>query len=243
MLSIEHLSKSYAQNSVKAVDDLSLELQSGEIFGFLGPNGAGKTTTIKALTGILPFEAGRIRIAGHDIVTDSIAAKMNFGYVSDSHILYDKLTGREYVDFMADIYGVSLELRKTRAENLLEKFQLKDAFDQPIKSYSHGMKQKINIIGALIHNPKLWVLDEPMTGLDPQSSFELKNLMREHCKEGKSVFFSTHILEVAEKLCDRVGIIFKGKLMTVGSLEEIKAQAHDESLEEIFLSVTGGTQA
>ncbi len=243
MLSIEHLSKSYAQNSVKAVDDLSLELQPGEIFGFLGPNGAGKTTTIKALTGILPFEAGRIRIAGHDIVTDSIAAKMNFGYVSDSHILYDKLTGREYVDFMADIYGVSLELRKTLAENLLEKFQLKDAFDQPIKSYSHGMKQKINIIGALIHNPKLWVLDEPMTGLDPQSSFELKNLMREHCKEGNSVFFSTHILEVAEKLCDRVGIIFKGKLMTVGSLEEIKAQAHDESLEEIFLSVTGGTQA
>lgn len=239
MLRIEHLTKSYANNSVKAVDDLSLELKAGEIFGFLGPNGAGKTTTIKAITGILPFESGSVHIAGHNIVTDSIAAKSSFGYVSDSHILYDKLTGREYIDFMADIYGVSLELRKQRAEALLDKFQLKDAFDQPIKSYSHGMKQKINVIGALIHNPKLWILDEPMTGLDPQSSFELKNLMREHCKEGNTVFFSTHVLEVAEKLCDRVGIIYKGKLLTVGSLEEIKAQSHDGSLEEFFLSVTG----
>lgn len=242
MLKIEHLSKSYAKSNVKAVDDLNLELKGGEIFGFLGPNGAGKTTTIKALTGILPFEEGRITIDGHDIVSDSIAAKMCFGYVSDSHILYDKLTGREYVDFMADIYRVPLELRKSRAESLLEKFQLKDAFDQPISGYSHGMKQKINIIGALIHNPKLWVLDEPMTGLDPQSSFELKNLMREHCKQGHTVFFSTHVLEVAEKLCDRIGIIYKGKLLTVGSLDEIKAQSHDESLEEIFLSVTGEEQ-
>lgn len=242
MLRIEHLTKSYANNSVKAVDDLSLELKAGEIFGFLGPNGAGKTTTIKAITGILPFESGSVHIAGHNIVTDSIAAKSSFGYVSDSHILYDKLTGREYIDFMADIYGVSLELRKQRAEALLDKFQLKDAFDQPIKSYSHGMKQKINVIGALIHNPKLWILDEPMTGLDPQSSFELKNLMREHCKEGNTVFFSTHVLEVAEKLCDRVGIIYKGKLLTVGSLEEIKAQSHDGSLEEFFLSVTGNSE-
>lgn len=242
MLRIEHLTKSYANNSVKAVDDLSLELKAGEIFGFLGPNGAGKTTTIKAITGILPFESGSVHIAGHNIVTDSIAAKSSFGYVSDSHILYDKLTGREYIDFMADIYGVSLELRKQRAEALLDKFQLKDAFDQPIKSYSHGMKQKINVIGALIHNPKLWILDEPMTGLDPQSSFELKNLMREHCKEGNTVFFSTHVLEVAEKLCDRVGIIYKGKLLTVGSLEEIKTQSHDGSLEEFFLSVTGNSE-
>lgn len=243
MLSIRHMSKTYAQNSVKAVDDLDLELKPGEIFGFLGPNGAGKTTTIKALTGILPFEEGTISIAGHDIVKDSVGAKASFGYVSDSHILYDKLTGREYVDFMADVYGVDLETRKQRSQTLLEKFQLADAFDQQIKSYSHGMKQKINIIGALIHNPKLWVLDEPMTGLDPQSSYELKNLMREHCQSGNTVFFSTHILEVAEKLCDRIGIIYKGKLLMVGSLDEIKARAHDDSLEEIFLSVTGGENA
>ena len=242
MLKIEHLTKSYAKSAVKAVDDLSLELQPGEIFGFLGPNGAGKTTTIKALTGILSLESGRIEICGEDIVKSPIAAKRNFGYVSDSHILYDKLTGREYIDFMADIYGVDLETRKARAETLLDRFSLREAFDQQIKSYSHGMKQKINIIGALIHNPNLWVLDEPMTGLDPQSSFELKEMMREHCRQGKTVFFSTHVLEVAEKLCDRVGIIVKGRLLTVGTLDEIKEQSKDNSLEEAFLSVTSGDE-
>ena len=213
MLKIEHLTKSYAKSAVKAVDNLSLELQPREIFGFLGPNGAGKTTTIKALTGILSFESGRIEICGEDIVKSPIAAKRNFGYVSDSHILYDKLTGREYIDFMADIYGVDLETRKARAETLLDRFSLREAFDQQIKSYSHGMKQKINIIGALIHNPNLWVL-----------------------------FFSTHVLEVAEKLCDRVGIIVKGRLLTVGTLDEIKEQSKDNSLEEAFLSVTSGDE-
>lgn len=239
MLKIEGLTKSYAKSSVKALDDLSLELKEGEIFGFLGPNGAGKTTTIKILTGVLPFEEGKVSICGHDIKSDSIAAKMSFGYVPDTHIIYDKLTGREYVDFMADIYGVDVETRKRRAEELLKRFELTDAFDAAIKTYSHGMKQKISIIGALIHNPKLWVLDEPMTGLDPNSSFVLKELMREHCAEGNTVFFSTHVLEVAEKICDRIGIIVKGKLVMAGSVEEIKHASQDKSLEEIFLSVAG----
>ncbi len=243
MLKLEHLTKSYAKSAVKAVDDLSLELRPGEIFGFLGPNGAGKTTTIKAITGILQYEAGNVSICGYDLKSDPIEAKRNIGYVSDSHVLYDKLTGREYVDFMADIYGVSVSERKERADRLLERFELKDAFDSPIKTYSHGMKQKINIIGALIHNPNLWILDEPMTGLDPQSAYQLKELMRAHCDAGKTVFFSTHVLEVAEKICDRVGIIVKGKLILVGSLEEIKAAQGDDSLEEVFLSVAGGAHA
>ena len=242
MLRIQHLTKSYAKSEVNAVDDLSLELKPGEIFGFLGPNGAGKTTTIKALTGILSFESGTIEICGEDIVKSPIAAKRNFGYVSDSHVLYDKLTGREYIDFLADIYEVDVNLRKKRADELLERFSLADAFDQPIKTYSHGMKQKINIIGALIHNNNLWVLEEPMTGLDPQSSFELKEMMRAHCEQGKTVFFSTHVLEVAEKLCDRVGIISKGRLITVGTLDEIKEKFNDKSLEEAFLSVTSGEE-
>lgn len=241
MLKIEHLSKSYAKSPVKAVDDLSLELKEGEIFGFLGPNGAGKTTTIKILTGILQYSEGSVSVCGHDLKTDSIAAKRNIGYVSDSHVIYDKLTGREYVDFMADVYGVDVNARKERAEKLLDKFELRDAFDSQIKTYSHGMKQKISIIGALIHNPNLWVLDEPMTGLDPQSAFRLKELMREHCNEGKTVFFSTHVLEVAEKICDRVGIIVKGKLIAAGTLEEIKASSSDSSLEEVFLSLAGGS--
>ncbi len=239
MLKIEHLTKAYAKSSVKALDDLNLELKEGEIFGFLGPNGAGKTTTIKILTGILPFEEGKVSICGHDVKTDAIAAKKSFGYVPDTHIIYDKLTGREYVDFMADIYGVDIDTRKQRAEKLLKRFALEDSFDAAIKTYSHGMKQKISIIGALIHNPKLWVLDEPMTGLDPNSAFELKELMRAHCDEGNTVFFSTHVLEVAEKICDRIGIIVKGKLVMVGSVSEIRHAAQDKSLEEIFLSVAG----
>ncbi len=239
MLKIEHLSKSYGNSSVKAVDDLSLELRPGEIFGFLGPNGAGKTTTIKVVTGILQYETGNVSVCGHDVKSDALEAKRHMGYVSDSHILYDKLTGREYVDFLADIYGVDLETRKRRADALLQKFELTSAFDAQIKTYSHGMKQKINIIGALIHNPDLWILDEPMTGLDPQSSFCLKELMRAHCDEGKTVFFSTHVLEVAEKICDRVGIIVKGKLLLVGTLDELRAARGDASLEEVFLSVAG----
>jgi len=238
MLKINNLTKTYAKNAVKALDDISLELREGEIFGFLGHNGAGKTTAIKILTGILPFERGCVTVCGYDIKKDTIAAKKNIGYVADNHVLFDKLSGREYVDFMANIYGVSLIDRQKRSEQMLELFSLKQAFDSPIKSYSHGMKQKISIIGALIHTPKLWVLDEPLIGLDPQSAFELKELMKQHTKDGNTVMFSTHILDVAEKLCDRVGIIAKGKMLKVGTVEEIKATGEDgKSFEEVFLAM------
>lgn len=237
MLTITNFSKSYPKNNIKAVDNLSLKLKEGEIFGFLGPNGAGKTTTIKAVVGILNYDEGDIYVCGQNIKDDPIAAKRNIGYVSDTEIVYDKLTGREYIDFLGDIYGVSADERKERAQNMLKIFALENAFDSPISSYSHGMKQKISIIGALLHRPKLWILDEPMVGLDPQSAFELKKLMRVHCEEGNTVFFSTHVLEVAEKLCDRVGIIVKGKLALMGSMDEIKQAQSDASLEEIFLSV------
>lgn len=240
MLKITELTKTYSGASAPAVDGLSLELKPGEIFGFLGPNGAGKTTTIKALCGILSFEKGSVEICGKDIKREPIEAKRNVGYVSDNDVIYDKLTGREYVDFLADVYGVSKEDRKARADKMLELFKLTSAYDKPIRSYSHGMKQKISIIGALVHAPRLWVLDEPMTGLDPQSAFELKELMHAHCADGNTVFFSTHVLDVAEKLCDRVGIVVGGKLVLSGSVEELKAARNDESLEEIFLSVAGG---
>ena len=236
MLTIQNLSKAYSKSKNLAIDDLSLELKRGEIFGFLGHNGAGKTTTIKTITGILPFEQGSIFIDNYDIKTDTQKAKSSFGYVSDNHIIYDKLTGREYVNFLANVYRVPMGDRKIRVDKMLELFALTDAYDTPIKTYSHGMKQKIHIIGSLIHNPSLWILDEPMTGLDPQSNFELKKLMREHCKQGNTVFFSTHILDVAEKLCDRIGIISKGKLVGVGSIESLR-QSKYESLEAFFLDI------
>lgn len=239
MLEINHVSMTYANGTVKAVDDLSLSLRPGEIFGFLGANGAGKTTTLKMTTGILPIKSGSISICGHDITKDPIAAKRSFGFVPDTPTLFDKFTGREYVDFMADIYGVSKDERARVASELLKSFALEDAFDKTISGYSHGMKQKIVIIGALIHDPDLWILDEPMMGLDPPSAFALKELMKKHRDAGKTVFFSTHVLDVAEKICDRVAIINKGKLVLCGDMDEIKQAQGDESLEEIFLSVAG----
>lgn len=239
VLDIEHVSMSYANGSVKAVDDLSFTLRSGEIFGFLGANGAGKTTTIKMATGILPVKSGSIRICGHDITHDAIEAKRHFGFVPDSPIIFDKYTGREYIDFLGDIYGVNKTARESITADLLKRFSLEDAFDKRISGYSHGMKQKIAIIGSLIHSPELWILDEPMMGLDPPSAFALKELMKKYKSEGKTVFFSTHVLEVAEKLCDRVAIIGKGKLVLCGDMDEIKRAKGDESLEEIFLSVAG----
>ncbi|MCX4312299.1 MAG: ABC transporter ATP-binding protein [Clostridia bacterium] len=241
MLEINHVSMAYANGKIKAVDDLSFSLKPGEIFGFLGANGAGKTTTIKMTTGILPVKSGSISICGHDITKDPVEAKRNFGFVPDSPIIFDKYTGREYIDFLADVYGVSKEQRQKVTSDLLKRFSLEEAFDKRISGYSHGMKQKIAIIGALIHSPSLWILDEPMMGLDPQSAFALKELMREHRDAGKTVFFSTHVLDVAEKICDRVAIINKGKLVLCGDIEEIKQAKGDESLEEIFLSVAGGS--
>ena len=243
MVRFQDVSKAYAKSNVLAVSDLTMDLNEGEIFGFLGPNGAGKTTTIKMMVGILPFEQGTIEVNGHDVVRDAFAAKREIGYITDSGVLYEKMTGREFVNFMADIYGVSAEDRKARADKLLADFNLTSAFDSQIGSYSHGMKQKIAIIGALVHDPKVLVLDEPMVGLDPQSVRELKDIMRAHADAGNVVFFSTHVLDVAEKICDRIGIINKGKLIMTGSLDEIRAAKGESSLEDIFLSVAGsGTE-
>lgn len=239
MLEIDNVSMSYANGKVKAVDGLTFSLKPGEIFGFLGANGAGKTTTIKMVTGILPVKSGNIKVCGHDITSDAIEAKRHFGFVPDSPIIFDRYTGREYIDFLADIYGVSKQEREKVSTELLKRFELTDAFDKRISGYSHGMKQKIAIIGALIHSPELWVLDEPMMGLDPPSAFALKELMKLHRDAGKTVFFSTHVLDVAEKICDRVAIINKGKLVLCGDMDEIKRAQGDESLEEIFMSVAG----
>lgn len=242
MLKIDNLSKSYANGEKLAVDNLSLEVKKGEIFGFLGPNGAGKSTTIKCVTGILPFNGGTISICDNDLKSNPIEAKRNIGYVPDTHIIYDKLTGVEYINFMSDIYNVEEEIRKVRAEELIKLFNLKEAINSPIKSYSHGMKQKMSIIGALMHNPNLWILDEPLTGLDPQSSYDLKMLMKKHVEEGNTVFFSSHVIDVVEKLCDRVGIINKGKLIAVCTMKELKEKRSDISLEDFFLSITGNEQ-
>lgn len=240
MLKISNVSKSYTAG-VKAVDELNLEVKSGEIFGFLGPNGAGKTTTIKMAVGILNPDSGSLRINGHDIEKDPIAAKRQIGYVPDEAQLWDKLTGLEYLSFMCDIYGVPAEERDKRAKPLLETFEILDAVRDPIGSYSRGMRQKMALTGSLIHRPPLWILDEPMVGLDPRSSFLLKELMRSHTEQGGAVFFSTHVMEVAERLCDRVGIIHKGKLVAVNTVQEMKdlfAKEGDKSLEEIFLEIT-----
>jgi ABC-2 type transport system ATP-binding protein len=238
MINIENLSKSYNKGTVKAVDNLNLNVKKGEIFGFLGPNGAGKTTTIKMIVGLLNPDEGRISINGLDNRKNTLEAKRSIGYVPDNPNLYDRLTGTEYLNFMADVYEVSSIDRKERIAHYLDMFELKDAAADLIKSYSHGMKQKIALTGALIHNPAVWILDEPMVGLDPKSSHLLKEQMREHCDKGNTVFFSTHIMEVAEKLCDRIGIIHKGGLVAIGTLDELRQGEKKDSLENIFLELT-----
>ncbi len=238
MIKIQNVSKSYNKGAVKAVDDLNLEVKPGEIFGFLGPNGAGKTTTIKMIVGLLNPDSGKILIKGFDNSTEPLDAKRSIGYVPDSPALYDRLTGTEYLNFMADVYKVSTELRKERIEHYLDMFELRDAAGDPVKSYSHGMKQKLALTGALIHDPAVWILDEPMVGLDPKSAHLLKEQMRDHCNKGNTVFFSTHILEVAEKLCDRIGIIHKGKLIAIGTMDELRQGDNRDSLENIFLELT-----
>ncbi|WJH36714.1 ABC transporter ATP-binding protein [Paenibacillus sp. CC-CFT747] len=238
MIELNHVTKSY-NGTVKAVDDLQLTVRQGEIFGFLGPNGAGKTTTIKMITGIIRPDGGTITINGRNISTDTLEAKKQFGYVPDSPDLFLRLKGLEYLTFMADMYDVPKEVRKERIESLAERFDMTTALGDSIQSYSHGMRQKIVLMGVLVHRPEVWILDEPLTGLDPKSSFTLKEMMREHTDSGKTVFFSTHVLEVAERLCDRVAIIVKGRIRFCGTFKELQEHFHaNESLEKIFLEMT-----
>lgn len=236
MIEIKHVTKTFG--SKKAVDDLDLTIPTGEIIGFIGPNGAGKTTTIKMMTGVLNPDEGDILINGKSIQKEPLEAKRQFGLVPDNPDMFLRLKGIEYLNFMGDIYDVDAQQRQQRIETMAEIFEIKDVLNDKILSYSHGMRQKIIIMGALINDPEVWILDEPMTGLDPQSSFHLKQMMREHANKGKTVFFSTHVLEVAEKLCDKIAIIAHGKMIYYGTLEELRAQHGDQSLEELFLEVT-----
>ncbi len=239
MLEVNNLSKTYAKGSVKAVDDISFSVKEGEIFGFLGPNGAGKTTTIKMIVGLLKPTHGQIAIHDFDNQESTMEAKKQISYIPDKPEVFDKLKGITYLNFMADVYGVSAADRKERIAYYLELFQLKEAVGDVISSYSHGMKQKIALIGGLLHEPNLFILDEPMVGLDPKSAFHLKEVMRQMCQKGKSVFFSTHVLEVAEKLCDRIAIINKGKIIAQGTMEELRAlEGTEGTLENIFLELT-----
>ncbi len=232
MLRIDHLTKTYG--SKKAVDDLSLHIQAGEIYGFIGHNGAGKTTTLKSAVGILPFESGEIWVDGVNIKTDPLACKRKIAYIPDNPDLYDFMTGYKYLNFVADIFGIDAEKRKARIEKYAAAFELTDDLPQTIASYSHGMKQKLAIIAAWIHDPKLIMMDEPFVGLDPKAAHLLKEMMREVCDKGGAIFFSTHVLEVAEKLCDKVAIIKGGRLIRSGTMEEVKG---DDTLEEVFLEL------
>lgn len=238
MIEISDVNKSY-NGTNKAVDNLNLTIKDGEIFGFLGPNGAGKTTTIKMITGIISPDSGSIKINGLDIGINTLEAKKKIGFVPDTPNIFLRLKGIEYLNFMGDMYDVPTSERKDRIELLSSRFEMKQALGDQIQSYSHGMRQKIVIMGVLIHNPPVWILDEPLTGLDPKSSYILKEMMREQAEGKKTVFFSTHVLEVAEKICDRVAIINRGKVLFCGTLEEIKEHFKgSESLEKMFLEMT-----
>ena len=237
MLNIEHYSKTYPGGH-KAVDDLSIHVLPGEIYGFIGHNGAGKTTTLKSVAGILRFDAGEIRIAGTSIRTDPLACKRKLAYIPDNPDLYDYMTGIQYLNFIANIFGVSAADRQVRIRELAERFELTNDLAQPIAAYSHGMKQKLAIISAWLHAPQLVVMDEPFVGLDPKAAHLLKGMMRELCDRGGAIFFSTHVLEVAEKLCDKVAILRAGKLIRSGTMDEVKG---DDSLEEVFLELEGET--
>ena len=241
MLEIVGLTKRYKNSNFYSVKDLNLTLKEGEIFGFLGKNGAGKSTTIKCLTGILPFE-GTIKVCGYDIQKNPIEAKLNIGYVPDNHAVYENLTGREYVNYMGNIYRVPKELIEERIEKFANLFSMSHAIDNQIRSYSHGMKQKICIIAALIHNPKFWVLDEPLMGLDPQSTFEIREYMKEHKKQGNCVFFSSHNIDMVEKLCDRVAIMNRGQLMEIIDVKKFMKES-DVPLETYFLNMTKESKA
>jgi ABC-2 type transport system ATP-binding protein len=234
MLKIEHLTKKYGEKT--AVEDLSLHILKGEIYGFIGHNGAGKTTTLKSIVGILQFEEGEIRIAGDSIQENPLVCKKKIAYIPDNPDLYEFMTGVKYLHFIADIFGVDEQTRQERIRKYADLFEITSDLAQPIAAYSHGMKQKLAIIAAWIHNPELIIMDEPFVGLDPKASHILKGMMREVCDEGGAIFFSTHVLEVAEKLCDKVAIIKNGKLIRSGTMEEVKG---DDSLEEVFLELEG----
>lgn len=231
MLKIEHLTKQYETG--KAVDDLSLTINDGEIYGFIGHNGAGKTTTLKSVVGILPFDEGKITLDGISIQDDPIACKKKIAYIPDNPDLYEYMSARQYINFVADIFGCGKD-RFARIEEYAAQFEIQDVLDQPIASFSHGMKQKVALIAAWVHEPSLIIMDEPFVGLDPKAAHILKQMMRQHCDNGGCIFFSTHVLEVAEKLCDKVAIIKGGKLLKTGTMEEVKG---DESLEDVFLEL------
>jgi ABC-2 type transport system ATP-binding protein len=237
MIEINGITKVYSKK-VKAVDQLSLNVPDGKIVGFIGPNGAGKTTTLKMMCGILKPDEGSVLLNGFDITKQPLLAKKQFGFVADNADIFLRLKGIEYLNLMADIYEVDTALRSERIQEYARQFEMTQALNDKILSYSHGMRQKIVIMGAILHQPSIWILDEPLTGLDPQSSFELKQMMRKHAQDNKTVFFSTHVLEVAEKLCDYVVIINFGKILYEGTLEQLKSQYEQKNLEEIFLEVT-----
>ena len=234
MLRIEHLTKTFGEKT--AVDDLTLHIQPGEIYGFIGHNGAGKTTTLKSVVGILPFDQGTITINGRSIKDDPVACKRDLAYIPDNPDLYDFMSGIKYLNFIADIFGIPAAERQEKIRQYADMFELTNDLGQPISAYSHGMKQKLAVISGLLHSPKLIIMDEPFVGLDPKAAHLLKGMMREHCDNGGAIFFSTHVLEVAEKLCDKVAIIKQGKLIKAGTMEEVKG---DDSLEEVFLELEG----
>lgn len=236
MIKIDHVTKKFGDFT--AVDDLDLEIQDGEIFGLIGPNGAGKSTTLKMITGILPPTKGDVLLDNYSITKDTLRAKQQFGFVADSPDMFLGMRGTDYLSFVASVYKVNRDEAREKAIKLAKEFNIYDSLNDYIANYSHGMRQKIFIIGALLHTPSTWILDEPLTGLDPASSFKIKERMREHAAENKSVLFSTHVLEVAEKLCDRIGIISKGKLVFVGTLDDLRKKSGEEgSLEELFLEM------
>ena len=234
MLDIQHLTKTYGEK--KAVDDLTLHIAPGEIYGFIGHNGAGKTTTLKSVVGILQFDQGEITIGGKSIKTDPLACKRLLAYIPDNPDLYDYMTGIKYLNFIADVFGVDAQTRRERIRTYADTFELTGDLAQPIAAYSHGMKQKLAIIAAWLHDPRLIVMDEPFVGLDPKAAHTLKGMMRQVCDNGGAIFFSTHVLEVAEKLCDKVAIIQGGRLIRSGTMEQVKG---DDSLEEVFLELEG----
>ena len=232
MLKIEHLTKHYGEKT--AVDDLSLHILPGEIYGFIGHNGAGKTTTLKSVAGILQFDEGEITINGNSIKTDPLKCKRDIAYIPDNPDLYEFMSGIKYLNFIADVFAIPAKERQEKIRRYADLFELTDDLAQPVSSYSHGMKQKLAVISGLIHSPKLILMDEPFVGLDPKAAHLLKERMREHCDAGGAIFFSTHVLEVAEKLCDKVAIIKQGRLIKAGTMDEVKG---DDSLEEVFLEL------